>query len=104
MSTERVIVLRGVATALVQELTRLFRAAKGGNVEEDPSAVFDALFTLQSAENVISMIKEAVADGAKLVVGDLQRDGSILQAHIVMDVKPSMRLWQRESFGPGMHF
>ncbi|KAI0630583.1 aldehyde dehydrogenase [Trametes polyzona] len=100
MSTERVIIEKGAADALVSELTALFRQVKAGDPENDPSAVIGALFTQGSAENVIALIKEAVADGAKVVLGDLTRQGAIVQPHIVTDVRPGMRLWDRESFGP----
>ncbi|KAI0741632.1 aldehyde dehydrogenase [Daedaleopsis nitida] len=100
MSTERVIVHRGVAPMLLRELTTLFKRATAGNIETDPSAVLGALFTPGSAENVLAMIKDAVANGATLVLGDVKRQGTIVQPHIVTDVKPGMKLWERESFGP----
>ncbi len=103
MSTERVIVQQGAAPTLVQELTALFKQAKAGDTKTEPSAVLDALFTDRSAENVVGMIKEAVSDGATLIVGDLSRQGAVVQPHILMNVRPGMRLWERESFGPGTY-
>lgn len=101
MSTERVIIQKGAADTLIAELTALFKQVIAGDPQSDPTAAFGALFTQGSAENVLKMIKEAVDAGAKLLVGDLTRDGAVVQPHIVADVKPEMRLWQRESFGPG---
>ncbi|KAI0687148.1 aldehyde dehydrogenase [Cerioporus squamosus] len=100
MSTERVIVQQGAASTLVQELTALFQQAKAGDTKTEPSAVLDALFTDKSAENVVGMIKEAVSNGATLVLGDLSRQGAVVQPHILMNVRPGMRIWERESFGP----
>ncbi|RDX48153.1 aldehyde dehydrogenase [Lentinus brumalis] len=100
MSTERVIVQQGAAPTLVQELTALFKQAKAGDTKTESSAVLDALFTDKSAENVVGMIKEAVSNGATLILGDLSRRGAVVQPHILMNVRPGMRLWERESFGP----
>ncbi|KAI0731376.1 aldehyde dehydrogenase [Earliella scabrosa] len=100
MSTERVIVQRQAVSSLLEELTALFKQAAAGDIEGDHPAVLGALFTQGSAENVIAMMKEAVAAGAKVALGDLTRQGAVVQPHIVTDVRPGMRLWDRESFGP----
>ncbi|KAI0794096.1 aldehyde dehydrogenase [Fomes fomentarius] len=102
MSTERVIVQQGAAPSLLQELTALFKQATAGDIDTDPSAVLGALFTEGSAENVVNMIKEAVASGATLVLGDVGRKGAVVQPHILTNVRPGMRLWDRESFGPAV--
>ena len=103
MSTERVIIQRRVAHALVEELKTLFRKGRAGDTHTDPSANLGPLFTEGSAENVLGMIQDAVAQGAKVILGDLSRQGAVVQLHIVMDARPGMRLWERESFGPGTH-
>ncbi|KAI0628648.1 aldehyde dehydrogenase [Trametes polyzona] len=100
MSTERVIVQAGAAEALVGELTSLFSQTKAGDPQADASVAYGALFTESSAENVLGMIREAVAEGARVLLGDAKREGNVVQPHIVTGVKPGMRLWDRESFGP----
>ncbi|KAI0821828.1 aldehyde dehydrogenase [Trametes gibbosa] len=100
MSTERVIVQRGAADTLVAHLSALFKQVKAGDPRADPSAMIGALFTERSADNVLGMIKDAVDGGAEVLVGDLAREGAVVQPHIVAGVKPGMRLWERESFGP----
>ncbi|OSD04847.1 aldehyde dehydrogenase [Trametes coccinea BRFM310] len=100
MSTERVIIQKGATEALIEQLKLLFKQIRAGDPQSDPSVTIGALFTQNSAENVINMIKEAVRDGAQVLIGDLKRDGAIVQPHIVAGVKPGMRLWDRESFGP----
>lgn len=97
MSTERVIILRPVADALIAELTRLFERVQ---VNDGPTADYNTLFSEGLAENVLAMISEARAGGAKVLVGDLKRDGARMRPHIIADAKPGMRLWDRESFGP----
>ncbi|OBZ77471.1 Vanillin dehydrogenase [Grifola frondosa] len=100
MSTERVIIQREAAVTLIPELTRLFSQIKAGDPHSDPSVALGALFTEGSAENVVNMIQEAKAAGAEIILGDGTRKGPVVQPHLLMGVKPGMRLWDQESFGP----
>lgn len=101
MSTERVIVQRGAAKALIDMVKTLASEVKAGDPSSDSTVKLGALFTEGSADNILGMIREAQNAGAKLLMGDLGRKGSVMQPHILADVKPGMRLWERESFGPG---
>ncbi|KAF9491691.1 aldehyde dehydrogenase [Pleurotus eryngii] len=89
MSAERVIVHQDVAEQLVGEVKRLCEGIKAG----DPS-------NSTSVPNVVSMMQEAVDGGARLVLGDLKHEGSVVQPHLLVDVDVGMRLWKEESFGP----
>lgn len=60
-----------------------------------------ALFSEDSAENVVRLVREAKEAGATVLLGDVARAGSLVQPHIVLGVKPGMSLWEDESFGPG---
>ncbi|KAI0675687.1 aldehyde dehydrogenase [Trametes maxima] len=100
MSTERVIVQRGAAESLVQQLTTLFKRVKAGVPATDGTTHIGAVIDEASAQNAIGMIKDAIRRGAKLFVGDLRRRGTILQPHLVADVKPDMPIWNKETFGP----
>lgn len=101
MSTERVIVMRPVAEAFKSKLSAIVSKLKAGDPFSDSSVRLSALFSEGSAENVVNMIKEAKDDGAQVILGDLSRQGALVQPHLVVGVKPGMRLWDRESFGPG---
>ncbi|KAF7348558.1 Aldedh domain-containing protein [Mycena venus] len=106
MSTERVIVQRGAAEALIAQVKDLSAALTAGDLQkaESKNAKLGPLFTEGSAENVVSMISEAQAAGAELLLGDLGRQGAVVCPHLVKGVKPGMRLWDRESFGPVIAF
>lgn len=54
-----------------------------------------------AAENIVSMVNDAVNGGACLLAGDMKHDGPWVQPHVVLGAKPGDRLWDRESFGPG---
>jgi len=71
---------------------------------DSTSTKLGPLFTEGSAENVVAMIAEAQAAGAEVLLGDLARRGAVIQPHLVKGVKPGMRLWERESFGPVIAF
>ncbi|KAJ7154676.1 Aldehyde/histidinol dehydrogenase [Mycena filopes] len=107
MSTERVIVQRGAAEPLIAQIKSLTAALTVTATDfqgEAKSAKLGPLFTEGSAENVIAMLTEAKAAGAELLLGDLGRQGAVVQPHLVKGVKPGMRLWDRESFGPVIAF
>lgn len=52
-----------------------------------------------AAERVEAWVREAVADGANLVAGG-GRDGRMMAATVLTDVKPSMKVMAEEVFGP----
>ncbi|KAJ7148632.1 Aldehyde/histidinol dehydrogenase [Mycena crocata] len=105
MSTERVIVQRGAADGLIAQIKTLSASLTASDLKADPkSAKLGPLFTEASAENVVAMLTEAQTAGAEILLGDLQRRGAVMRPHLVKGVKPGMRLWERESFGPVIAF
>ncbi|TFY67393.1 hypothetical protein EVJ58_g1663 [Rhodofomes roseus] len=98
MSTERVIVMRKVAPALIQALKTHFQKLKAGG----PGLPLSALFTEASAQRFMGLLDDAVAKGAKLLLGDKAREGSVVQPHILTDVTSDMRIWNEESFAPNI--
>ncbi|MDP9857429.1 aldehyde dehydrogenase [Agrobacterium tumefaciens] len=97
MSTERIIVDSKVADAFVEKLAAKARALPTG----DPRGhvVLGSLVTPEAAERVQEMVDDAVARGAALVAGG-KRNGSIMEATLVDNVTPDMRIYSEESFGP----
>ncbi|KIM85571.1 hypothetical protein PILCRDRAFT_816768 [Piloderma croceum F 1598] len=100
MSTERVIVQREASEVLISTVSALCKSIKAGDPTVDPSAKLTALFSAQSAENVLGLIQDAKDSGAGVLLGDCKRDGAIIQPHIITGVKPGMKIWDRETFGP----
>jgi acyl-CoA reductase-like NAD-dependent aldehyde dehydrogenase len=103
MSTERVIIQSAIADQLILEIKNLVSQLKAGDLNEQGVSL-GALFAESSADTVITMIKEAEASGAEIVAGDVSRQRSVLAPHLVKNVKPGMRLWDKESFGPVIAF
>ena len=101
MSTERAIVQRGAASSLLAALKTHFSSVRAGDGLTDPTAELSTLINENAAEGVITMLREAQEQGAEILVGDLTRDGPIVQPHVVSGVRPGMKAFDRESFGPG---
>ncbi|KAI9454067.1 aldehyde dehydrogenase [Lactarius psammicola] len=80
MSTERVIVQRPVLQPLVAAIKRYINTLTVGDPE---NSHLSSLFTNSSADNIISMLKEAKEAGAEVLLGDLEKAGpALLKPHI----------------------
>ena len=98
MSTERVVVDETVADAFVAKFAAKASSLpagdpRGGNV------VLGSLVSVEAAEKVERLVKDAVDKGARLVAGG-KREGSIMEATVLDHVKPHMDIYYEESFGP----
>lgn len=98
MSTERIIVLSSVADAFVEKLVRCTRDLKAADPSE-ARAPLGRLISASAAERVRGMIDDAVARGARLLMGG-QVDGAVMQPAVLDGVTSTMRLYHEESFGP----
>jgi len=100
ISTQRVLVHRKAYGNFLEALKPRVEALKAG----DPLAAdtkISAMITLEDAERVHSWIEEAVQSGARIVTGG-ERQGSLVNATIVADVKPQMKVSSEELFGPAV--
>ncbi|MBI2617681.1 aldehyde dehydrogenase family protein [Candidatus Gottesmanbacteria bacterium] len=64
---------------------------------------FGPVITENAAHEIEKRILEAKAHGAKIVLGG-KRDGLFVEPTILTDVKPTMEIVQRETFGPVVSF
>ncbi len=93
IATERVIVQRGVSEALLASICRMAKDFK----------FIDPLISAGAVSNFLGMVEEAKNAGAEVLLSDFKGEGLVVGAHIMKDVRPGMRLWDEESFGPGVH-
>ena len=95
MSADRILVDRKVAPAFIEKL-----AAKTATLNAAPSdAPLAGMADPAAAARVDAMLQDARERGAQVIQsGGL--DGNILQPAIVDQVRPEMRVYQEESFGP----
>ncbi|KAF8656531.1 hypothetical protein AX16_002495 [Volvariella volvacea WC 439] len=94
MSTERVIVQRQIAQALVQKVCALTEGLKAGDPMADSNIRLSALMSEAQAENILTMLKEASVAGAEVILGDMTRRGTVIQPHIVTGVFPVLAFAQ----------
>jgi len=99
MSTERIIVVDAVA----DEFAARFKAKVAAMPVGDPRAGNTPLGAVVDARTVAhcrSLIDDALAAGAELLVGGETQQGVLMPAHVIDKVTPEMKLFRDESFGP----
>jgi succinate-semialdehyde dehydrogenase/glutarate-semialdehyde dehydrogenase len=97
----RLIVQAGIHDAFVARLAEKVAAMKVGPGTGE-GVVIGPLINDKAIAKVESLVREAVADGAKIVVGGDRHDlgGLFYQPTVLVDATPDMRLFQEEIFGP----
>jgi vanillin dehydrogenase len=98
MSTERVIVHRVVAAALVEKLADKARTLVAAS-PDDASAALGALVSAQAAERVAALIDDARGKGATVITSG-ETKGAVMQPVIVDGITKEMKLYAEESFAP----
>jgi len=98
MSTERVICDAKVADQFAAKLAARVAALPSGDPREG-DVVLGSVVGLPTVERVQHLVKDAVAAGAKVLVGG-EVKGTVMKGIVVDHVTPAMRLFREESFGP----
>ena len=98
MSTERVIIERGVADDFAAKLVKRVAALPVGNPNEG-EFVIGSVVGPATVERIGRLIADAQKHGAKLLVGGGAK-GTIMHGIVVDHVTPAMALFREESFGP----
>ncbi|KAH8886224.1 aldehyde dehydrogenase [Thozetella sp. PMI_491] len=102
MSTERVLLHNSIAEEFKAKLIDRVKGLKVGNHEEEDVSI-SGLYTPASAPRVLGLVKDAIAQGATMLCGDLRTAGpnnTILAPHILEGVTTQMDVFHKESFGP----
>lgn len=100
ISTQRILVHRGIYADFLDALRKPVEAIKVGSpLEEDTK--LSAMISEKDAERVQNWIQEAVNQGARVVVGG-ERQGAVFAPTVVADVKSTMRISCDELFGPAV--
>lgn len=98
MSTERIIVVQGIAAKFKQKLAEKVASLTVGDPREG-KAVLGAVIDQKTVVRFNELIDDALAKGAQLLAGG--RGTSVLLSPTVIDgVVASMKLYSEESFGP----
>jgi succinate-semialdehyde dehydrogenase/glutarate-semialdehyde dehydrogenase len=97
-SIQRLYVHQDVELEVTDKLVAAAKAMGVGDPSNSNTQV-GPLITRRAAERVEAWIKEAVSDGAELVLGGT-RNGTVIDPTILRGVRPGMRLHDEEAFGP----
>jgi glyceraldehyde-3-phosphate dehydrogenase (NADP+) len=100
ISTQRIIAVDGVYGDLLDAMRPKVAAVRAGN-PLDPSVQMGPLIRESDAARVGQWVSEAVAGGAKLLMGGGRR-GALFEPTVVADVDPAMRISCDELFGPAV--
>jgi acyl-CoA reductase-like NAD-dependent aldehyde dehydrogenase len=98
MSTERIIVLDSVADAFVAQLSGKAKTLQAGDPREGKMPL-GAVVDLHAAQHIRDLVADAVKRGGRLAEGG-DGEGVLMPATVIDHVKPDMRLYREESFGP----
>jgi acyl-CoA reductase-like NAD-dependent aldehyde dehydrogenase/ABC-type branched-subunit amino acid transport system ATPase component len=98
MSTERIVVDEKVADEFVKRFAAKAKSLSVGDPREG-KAILGSVVDRSAADRVTSLVLDAVAKGAKLAAGG-QVSGTLINAHVLDQVTPEMRIYDEESFGP----
>lgn len=99
MSTERIIVVDGIADAFVARLRDKAATLFAG----DPArgeAPLGALVDRKGVDWVASLVEDAVSKGGEALAGGAPADGVLMPATVIDKVTADMKLYRHESFGP----
>ena len=98
ISVQRIYAHESVYQVFLGKLLQRVAALKAGNPAED-TTVIGPLIDEGAAKRVEAWVQEAVKGGAKVRVGG-KRQGSVVEATLLTDVTPQMKVSCQEVFGP----
>lgn len=101
VASKRFIVLADVYDDFVEGMRRAFEGLEPGD-PSDEATTLGPLSSEQAASGLAGQIRETVEQGAELVIGGgrIDRPGAFVQPTILTGVKPGMRAYAEELFGP----
>lgn len=98
ISTQRILVQRDIEQVFVKKLTEAVGRLKVGDPFDEKTDI-SALITEKDTVRVLNWIEEAKNAGAKLATGG-ERQGNAVTATVLTNVKPEMKVFKEEVFGP----
>jgi acyl-CoA reductase-like NAD-dependent aldehyde dehydrogenase len=98
MSTERIIIDESVADEFASKLAKRVASLPSGDPREG-EVVLGSVVDKSTVERVQRLVKDAVAQGAKVLTGG-EANGTLMKGIVVDHVTPKMALFREESFGP----
>jgi succinate-semialdehyde dehydrogenase/glutarate-semialdehyde dehydrogenase len=100
-AAKRFIVLESIADKFLEQFKTALSALKPGD-PMDEKTTHGPLSTEEALVQLLQQVNNAVAKGAKLVLGGkrINRPGSFMETTILTDIKPGNPAYREEFFGP----
>ncbi|QRR32467.1 aldehyde dehydrogenase [Hydrogenophaga sp. YM1] len=99
MSTERIVVDESIADVFVSKFAAAAKALSVGDPMKNGQCVIGPMVTRESGPRLNALLDDALSKGAKLACGG-KANGAEMPATIVDHVKPGMKIFDEETFGP----
>ncbi|MFC8363891.1 aldehyde dehydrogenase family protein [Streptomyces griseorubiginosus] len=99
MSGDRILVHESLAEEFTRKFTAKAESLAAGDPGE-PYTVVGPLVSAQAARRVAELVADAVAKGAKILVGGGEPDGAVHPATVLTHVPRDADLYHAEAFGP----
>ena len=99
MSVEKILVQEDIFEPFLARFIERASMLKVGDPSKDKSNVIGPLINDKQAAKVKDQLDDAVARGAKVVLGG-GVDGRYIEPTILVGVTPEMKIYQEETFGP----
>lgn len=97
-AVKRMLVQESIAERFVELLVEKTRAVKYGD-PFDPKVDMGTVIDEASARRFEAVVNEAVAQGARLLIGNIRR-GALYSPTVIDQVRPEMTVVREETFGP----
>jgi lactaldehyde dehydrogenase/glycolaldehyde dehydrogenase len=100
---ERVYVHEKIADEFIEKMTEAMKNSTYGNPMEEEDVDMGPLINKDAQERVDAMVKKAVNEGAKLVIGgkdDKYEKGFFYKPTVLIDCEQEMEIMHKEIFGP----
>lgn len=104
-AAKRMIVVESIADEFLEKLTKKMSGLKVGDPADEATEV-GPLSSEGAAKQLAEQVEETIKAGAKAVIGGkrLDREGAFMEPTILTDIKPGMRAYHEELFGPVASF
>ena len=99
MSTERIVVDASIADEFVAQFAARAKALPEGDPAQNAACVIGPMVAKESGARLNALIDDALSKGAKLASGG-HANGALMPATIVDHVRPGMKIYDEETFGP----
>lgn len=101
-SLKRLIVHQSIFNEVLESLKKAVEAKAVGDPEDERTDI-GSLVAKRQLELLESQVEDAVKNGAKIITGGKRPEnlkGAYYLPTILTDIKPEMRVWREETFGP----